>query len=414
MTSSHSEVEEKRNTSSNTALAILSLSHFSQHMYEARSVLYTYIMNTLGLNYTQIGVAVAASSAMTGILQMAFSLAGRIVPRRLLLGFGNILTSVSSFGIGLSNKFTDFVSSQMAGGVGVAPQHPVGVSVISERFENKGVSTPIGIYYGLGYVGNVIGPVMLTAIALASGWRLTLFVLAVIPLATGILVLVCLRKDRFSGKTTLARANALEGGHSLWTDAKSALRVKGAVVLIAAYAFEAGATHQTIIATYVPLFLTNGLHLAKLEASFIYSLAMLGGVIGTILFGRFADTFGYLKTTMICTGLVSTSIFFMSNQATLNLVSITSLIVMGLTAFPISSLMQSALSSFSTSEQRDVLIGLYLTIGFVFSSFWSIIIGILIDMYGMFLPAWYLMSGLCVLSAGLLTITYKQRETTTK
>ena len=413
MTSSHSGVEEM-NTSSNMALAILSLSHFSQHMYEGRSVIYAYIMNAFGLNYTQIGVAVGASSTMTGLLQMVFSLAGRIVPRSLLLGLGNILLSVSSFGIGLSNKFTDFVYSQMAGGVGVAPQHPVGVSVISERFENKGVSTPIGIYYGLGYVGNVVGPVMLTAIALASGWRLTLFVLAGIPLATGVLVIVCLRKDRFSGKTTLARVHALEGRRSLWTDAKSALHIKGAVALIVAHAFQAGATHQTIIATYVPLFLINGLHLAKLQASFIYSLAMLGGVIGSILFGRFANTLGYLKTTMICTGLVFVSLFFMSNQAALNLVSITNLIVMGLTAFPITSLMQSALSSFSDSEQRDVLLGLYLTIGFVFSSFWSIIIGILIDIYDMFLPAWYLMSGLCVLSVGLLTIAYKQRETTTK
>jgi MFS family permease len=136
-------------------------------VYEGRSVLYTYIMNSLGLSYTQIGVAAGVASTLTGLLQMVFGLAGRIIPRRLILGLGNILMSLSSFGIGVSNSFLDFASSQATGGLGIAPEHPVSVSMISERFKNKEISTPIGIFYGLGYIGNIIGPIVLTAIALA-------------------------------------------------------------------------------------------------------------------------------------------------------------------------------------------------------------------------------------------------------
>ena len=397
--------ESVQGVSSGKVLAVLSLSHFSQHVYEGRSVLYTYIMNSLGLSYTQIGVAAGVASTLTGLLQMVFGLAGRIIPRRLILGLGNILMSLSSFGIGVSNSFLDFASSQATGGLGIAPEHPVSVSIISERFKNKEISTPIGIFYGLGYIGNIIGPIVLTAIALAYEWRSALFVLTVIPFATGILLMAYLRKDRFSGKAETAKV-----GYSLWADAKSALRIKGAVALIAAYAFLAGGTSQTVIGTFLPLFLRNGLHLDQLQSSFIYSLAMLGGVVGTILFGKYANNLGYLKTTMVCTGIASLSFFLLSHPAVSDLALTLNLVLVGFATFPLTSLMQSTLSSFSGPSQRDILIGLHLTVGFGFSSLWSAFLGFLIDLYGMFVPAWYLMSGLCILSQVFLMLAYKHRE----
>ena len=403
--SSDSTGETRANISSSKALAFLSLSHFSQHMYVGRSVLYTYIINELGLNYTQIGVATGMASAASGFLQIVFSLAGRFVPRRLLVGLGNLFMSLASFGIGLSNKFLGLFSSQIVGGVGTAAQHPVSVSMISERFQNKEISTPLGIFYGLGYIGNILGPIILTAIALAFGWRSALFALALIPLTTGILLIVYLRKDRYSGRSRVPeRSLGLRG------DTQSALRIKGAVATIAAQAFLAGGTGQGVIATYMPLFLRNGLYLDQLQTSFAYSLAMLGGIIGTILLGRYANKLGYLKTTMICTGVASVSVFLLSLQYASNFALIPHLIIVGFTTFPISSLMQSSLSASSEPEQRDILLGLYFALGFGASSLWSTLIGLSIDIFGAFIPAWYIMSSLCVLALSLQALAYKQRK----
>jgi len=398
--------ENRVNISSSRTLAVLSLSHFSQHMYVGRSILYPHVANALGLNYTQIGVATGLASTASGFLQIVFSLAGRFVPRRLLIALGNIFMSLASFGIGVSNRFLSFVSSQIVGGVGTAAQHPVSVSIISERFENKEVSTPIGVFYGLGYLGNILSPIILTAIALAFGWRSALFALAVFPLTTGILLIAYLRKDKYSGKSRAAKHSL-----SLWSDTKTALRIKGAVAIIAAQAFLAGGTGQGVIATYMPLFLRNSLYLDQLQVSFIYSLAMLGGVIGTILFGRYANKLGYLKTTMICTSIASVSVFLLSLQGAFNFALIPHLIIVGFTTFPISSLMQSSLSAFSDPEQRDILIGLYFTIGYGVSSLWSTLIGLSIDVFGAFIPAWYMMSGLSVFALILQTLAYKQRKT---
>ena len=406
-TNDHSDFAEdnRANTSSSKALAFLSLSHFSQHMYVGRSVLYAYIINELGLNYTQIGVAAGADSTASGFLQIFFSLAGRFAPRRLLIALGNILMSLASLGIGLSNRFLGFFSSQIVGGVGSAAQHPVSVSIISERVDNKEVSKHIGLFYGLGYLGNILSPILLTAIALAFGWRSALFALAIFPLTTGLLLIIYLQKDRYSG-----RSKATEHSLGLWSDIKSALRIKGAVAIIAAQAFLAGGTGQGVIATYMPLFLRNGLYLDQLQASFTYSLAMLGGVVGTILFGRYANKLGYLKTTIACTGVASVSVLLLSLQGAFNFMLIPHLIIVGFITFPISSLMQSGLSAFSDPEQRDILLGLYFALGFGASSLWSTLIGLLIDIYGVFNSAWYMMSGLSVFALSLQILAYKQRK----
>lgn len=393
-------------TSLNRFLSVLSLSHFSQHIYVSRSVLYTYILNALGLNYAQIGLATGASHALGGFLQMFFSLAGRLVPKRLLLAFSNASMSLALFGIGLSNNFLSFFSSQVVGEVGGAAIHPVSVDLISERLENKNVSTYIGIFYGLGYIGNILGPVILAVAALIYGWRFALFATAVIPFLTGILLFVSLRGDRSFVKTRAMRRRS-----SLLDDVKSAFHVKGLVAVIAAQAFLVGGTGQGVIATFIPLFLSNGLYLDQLHSSLLYSLAMFGGVIGTIFFGKYANKFGYLKTTIFCTSIASLSIFLLSLQVVNNFTLIPNLIILSLTAFPITSLMQSSLVTFSTQRQRDFVLGLFLAIGFGVSSLWSSLIGFLIDIYGSFIPAWYTMAGLGCIALLFQIFAYKQRST---
>ncbi len=406
MPSSNLLRDSRKKMSPNRFLSVLALSHFSQHIYVSRSVLYTYILNALGLNYTQIGLATGGSHALGGFLQMFFSLAGRLVPKRLLLAFSNASMSLALFGIGLSNNLLSFFSSQIVGEVGGAAIHPVSVDLISERFENKGVSTYIGMFYGLGYIGNILGPVILTVAALIYGWRFALFATAVIPVLTGIILFVSLRGDRSSVKTRAMRRRS-----SLLDDVKSAFHVKGLVAVIAAQAFLVGGTGQGVIATFIPLFLSNGLYLDQLHSSLLYSLAMFGGVIGTIFFGKYANKFGYLKTTIFCTSIASLSIFLLSLQVVNNFTLIPNLIILSLTAFPITSLMQASLVTFSTQRQRDFVLGLFLTIGFGVSSLWSSLIGFLIDMYGSFIPAWYTMAGLGGIALLFQIFAYKQRST---
>ncbi len=98
---------------------------------------------------------------------------------------------------------------------------------------------------------------------------------------------------------------------------------------------------------------------------------------------------------MVCTGIASLSIFLLFCPSVSNPVFTLNLVLVEFSTFPLTSLMQSSLSSFSGPSQRGILIGLHLTVGFDFSSLWSAFITLSVDMYGMFVPAWYLMSTLC-------------------
>jgi MFS family permease len=84
--------------------------------------------------------------------------------------------------------------------------------------------------------------------------------------------------------------------------------------------------------------------------------------------------------------------------------------MLSLTAFPITSLMQATISKYTTKNQRDLALGLYLTVGFGVSSIWSSFIGYLIDLWRSFTPAWLIMSSLGLIALFFQLLAYKCRN----
>ncbi len=362
-------------------LAVVTLSHLAQHFNVGLSVLYPEIMTTLNLNYTQLGVMTGAASMISGFLQMLWSILNRYLSRRILLGMGNLLIAGGTLLIGAATRFMDLVAGTVVNRVGTSVQHPVGSSILSQKFTKERVTSALSIHYGLGYVGNIISPVFLSTIALVAGWRQAIYVLAVIPLATSLLLFYFLR-----GEASAAKSVPIAGSR-FWEDARSVIRIEGVILIIAAQAFIVGGTGMGVIITYTPLFLENVLHLGTLESSFIYAFAVVGGVLGTIVFGHLANRFGNLNIAVVIAATCSILIFFLVFQDALNLILILQLFLIAATGFTSSSLLQAHLAAISTPSQRDILLGLYFTIGFGTSSLWTTITGIVIDAYG-FDAAW--------------------------
>jgi predicted MFS family arabinose efflux permease len=383
-------------------LGVLAASHFSQHLWVGVAVLYPYIMADLGLSYTEIGFATGAAAIVSGLLQLVYSIMSRYFPRRLLLGLGNTLYSAASVTISISKRFYQLVIGNVLGGIGMAAQHPVSVSILADRFGNNGLASALGVFYGLGYLGNIIGPLILTQIAIYWGWRNSLLALSIIPVTTGLSLVVFLRG---ADQPTLEEEGRTKT--SLIADAKSALKNKSARMMIAAQAFLSGATDQSIIVTYTALFLKNGLRLGSVETSLLYSTTMIAGVLGTLIVGRYADRIGSLKMARINTLIASTALLALGFQSSLGYSLILNLIIVGLFGFPIFNLMQAHISSISKPAERDILIGIFFTIGFGISSLWATLIGYTIDVYGSFSPAWTLMAGLGATGALLQLLAYR-------
>ncbi len=374
---------------SKKTLGVLAASHFSQHLWVGAAVLNPYIRADLGLSYAEIGAARGISNIVSGFLQLAYSIMSRYIPRRLLLALGNSFYSIATVMMALASRFYHLALANLLGGIGSAAQHPVSVSILSDRSKKEELSGALGIFYGLGYLGNIVGPLILTSIALQYDWRVSLLVLSILPMAIAIGLIPLLKG---ADRPTLKEEG--RGESNLLADAKSALKNRSARLTIAAQAFIAGGTGQGVIVTYTPLFLRDGLRLGSIMTSILYSITMTGGVLGTLAVSKFADRIGPLRAAIMSTTIASAGVLALGFQESFGYLLILNLLIVGLFAFPTSNLLQSHISSISRPAERDLLIGLFFTVGFGVSSVWSTLLGFTIDLFGSFRPAWTLMAGL--------------------
>jgi FSR family fosmidomycin resistance protein-like MFS transporter len=373
----------------------------AQHLFSGAPILYESIRQDLGLSYTQIGVMVGVANILGGFLQMIYSVAGRWVSRRLLLSGSNFFMSIGCAITGVAGRFEAVISGNAVAGVGQAGTHPVSSSIIGSRFERKGVGGALSIFYGLGYVGNIISPILLSGIAVLAGWRSAYYLLAFLFVLTGIIALWGLR-----GEPSADRAVAKQSDRRLIDDIKSALKVKGAIPILVAQAFISGGTGMGVMTTWVPVYMrdaTKGLGLTVGFAGIVSSLATVGGVLGTIYLGKIADQRGYLRIAMISLVTTTSMIFLLTLYTDFNLLLVPHLFILSMTTFSMSSLLQAHLARSASSAERDILLGLFFTFGFGVSSLWSTLLGAMIDAYS-FNLVWYTMVGAGIAALACLVI----------
>jgi predicted MFS family arabinose efflux permease len=339
------------------------------------------------------------SRIIGGFLQMGYSVAGRYIPRRLLLGGSNLAISLGCLMMGIADRFSGLLFGNVTAGVGQAGEHPLGTSILTQKFEKNGVAGALSTFYGFGYIGNIISPLLLSSISVLLGWRFSYFFLALIPLITGLIVLSYLRNEPASGKTQV-----IDGNGNLLNEIKSSLKISGAPFILIAQGFIVGGTGMGVIITWIPQFLrdaSKGLGLSIMEAGIIGAVSTLGGVIGTIVVGRLAERFGYLRTAIVCICSTIISIYLLTFYSEFTFILVLHLFFAGVTTFSISSLLQAQLATMSSSSQKDVLLGLFFTVGFGLSSLWSTIMGLLIDAYS-FDAIWTMMSSLGLVALFML------------
>ena len=165
------EAQEVRGKSSRGVLGALTFSHLSQHFYVGAPIVFQNVRADLGLSYAEIGLVNGASNILGGFLQIVYSIAARRYSRRILLGVACFAMSLGCFFMGLANGFLALFSGNAVAGAGQAGMHPMGTSIIADKFDKKKVAGVLSTFYGLGYIGNIISPVLLgfVAGAIAAG-----------------------------------------------------------------------------------------------------------------------------------------------------------------------------------------------------------------------------------------------------
>ncbi|MEM0385591.1 MAG: MFS transporter, partial [Nitrososphaeria archaeon] len=321
-------------------------------------------------------------SMVGGLLQLAPSILSRRFAKHILLGVGNILLSIGTFLTGLSRSIIDFLVARVVSNVGTAPTHPMGTAILSTKFEQRKIGWALGMYYGLAYIGNIIGPIFITLLAILFSWRISLIVFSLPSLIVGIVLIVFLNGDK---RFTYNAAQT-----SLKADIIKILKTEGVLSALFAQVFIAAAIDIVMITTYTPIYLAKWINLDEVNRSIFYTIELVGGVLGPIMLGRIGARKGYIKTIIFSTIFAVTSVVLLTIHSYGSLMLGFHLFFVGFFCFSFTSLMQSFLVNLTEGASRDLVVGIYFTLLFSIVSLWTAVIGYVIDHYS-FLHAFALM-----------------------
>ncbi len=386
-------------------LAIVSLAHAVNHAYAAlMPLLYPIVINEFRLSVTDIGVMVGVTNAVGGVLQISYGYLGKVIARRVLLGGGQVLMAASAALGGIASSFSIFFASNLLARIGGSPQHPVGSSILSDQFDARRRGLALSAHISGGNIGTVLVPLVGTLMITSFGWRAALFLFAALAVVVGTIIMLSLDESRAAHTDSHSQTS-----RGSLADIKQILSNRNIQLLFIISTIAAGGRGLGVIITYVPLYLDRALHIETTYAGFLFTLMLIGSVVGPVLFGRFSDSRGRKPILVACYAAATViTVLFTTLGATDWLLPVV-LLVLGITVYAESPLLQAFLADSTQGLNRDLTFALYFTAAFGIGSFWASILGWVIDAHG-FAMGFYVAAATYVI-AGLLVFPTREVRT---
>jgi MFS family permease len=401
-------------------LGVMTTSHAVQHVYVAGIALtYPFVVAQFHISYAVLGVVLTVAGVVGGALQGAAGLIRRASARALLAAQNLLLAAASLLGA-IAPGFAAYGAARCFGSLVSWPQHPVGSAYLSERFPTRR-GTVLSWHTSGGSLGTVLTPLAVAAMISAWGWRWALVVLAVPMAAGGLLVGLRLPDDRqprgqdepgsqhrdqhqrAGAKPALAAADRAGpgGGLEAWRQLASALARPAIALTLVASTISAAGRGLGVLAAYVPAYLKSGLHLGTFRVGVIYTVLMVGGVVGPVVAGHLSDRVGRLPV------LLSAYLGGAAALVALPLVGdklgplLVMAAVVGVLAYIESPLLQALFSDAIADLEGRAAFGVFFAIAYGVGALWLAVIGWVIDQAG-FNWAFYVMAASFVLAAGVV------------
>ncbi|MFB6255816.1 MAG: MFS transporter, partial [Haloplanus sp.] len=152
--------------------------------------LFPFLVPQLGISYADASLLVVVFFVTYSVFQLP---AGRLVDvysARKLLVYGMVLLSAGVALVAYAPSFPLMLAGMVVTGIGGSTYHPTGMSVISDAESDATHGRSMGIHGMLGTFGSVLAPVVMTAVAVAAGWRTALLAGCVIGLGFSLVLYV--------------------------------------------------------------------------------------------------------------------------------------------------------------------------------------------------------------------------------
>ncbi|MHB8295686.1 MAG: MFS transporter [Acidimicrobiales bacterium] len=372
----------------------MTFSHALQHIYPASlAVCYPYVVQALHISYATLGVVLAMAGIVGGLLQGAAGFFER-ASSRLLLGMQDAgLAAATGLGA-LAPGLAVFGSARVLGALVSWPQHPVGSAILTRRFPDRRAYA-LSWHVAGGSIGTATVPLLASALIAAFGWRVALGVFAV-PLAIGGLAVARWLRDAPAPSEGTAPATRP-------VPLRSLLGRRQVLVALAAGTIAAGGRGLGALTAYVPAYLRSGLHLPVITVGIVFTVVVMGSIIGPVMAGRLADHFGRRRVLVVVylLGAASISAFVLVGVTVAYLVVAGFLV--GVFAYAESPLLQAVFSEAARGSRERAAFGLYFAVAYGVGALWFAVTGFVIDRYG-FEAAFLVMAGSFVVSSILLAV----------
>ena len=358
-------------------LGLISLGHAVIHAQSAlMPLIYAVVVVEFGLTASAIGLFIAVTTAVGGVMQMTYGFVTRWIARRALLATGYALFGGGLILGGFAQTFGQLLSALSGARIGASPQHPVGNALISDQYPAERRGFAISTHIAGGNVGTILVPFVGSALIATLGWHVTLALFGLPALVIAILVAVFVQEDHDAYRRA-ARGSGSPIGHLRTVIGRRDLRLILGASLVAA-----GGRGLDIVAPFMLLYLRGPLGLDETPISVLYTLLLAGAVIGPVIAGVLSDRLGR-RPTLIAYYVLSAAGILLFLAAGANLVLLVPLLLpFGTAVFSESPVLQAYLADRVTGPMRDMAFAVYFTFAFGIGAFWALVIGTVVERFG--------------------------------
>jgi MFS family permease len=360
----------------------------------------TLVAKELGLDTVQVGLLSATAQLTSGIFQLFWALLSNFLRKNFIMGLGNALQAISGAIAVAVKGFTDVLALRFLWGIGSAPQHPVASSLISENYHTERRGLALSIHMGFAYIGNMVGPLMATYLAMNFGWRMAFLLIGLPQLVLAAFFFGIMRNEPHPMASQRISQN--ERMVILRHTLKSLLNPDLLLVNVSQVLVTA-ARGLNLWITYLSIYLVQVKRFDIETSALVVSAFLAAGTVGTLLFGYLGNPTKKLLLASLSTLFTSLSLIYLGVIGLSGFPLILMLIAIGFVSLEVVVSLQSYLAEINDNTYRNMAFGVFFTLGFVAASFWTTAIGYVIQRYG-FNTAFILMGCVSLPAAIAMTV----------
>lgn len=292
---------EKNKTFLTLPVVLISLSHLAVDLGQgAVPVLLPFMKELFDLTYTQVGIVVMVQNFTSSVIQPLFGYFIDRIYMSWLLPVSLLIAAVGMALTGFAPSYYWLLFIIVIAGLGSASFHPQGAVVMNHVSDKETRGKSMGLFSVGGNLGFALGSLfMVFLLSKISGGVSNTIYFAIPGILVALVVWANLSKMTPDAmKKAAAKENLEEKGTIPWFY----------LTVLLAFIFVRSTIHSSL-QTYIPLYYINNLKEDPIFASYLVSLFLFGGALGTFIGASISDKLGR-KTVIITSMVISLPLLF--------------------------------------------------------------------------------------------------------